>query len=113
MVGPALNSVSYVSRPPTNAPAARLAWDRFVEQESKPRATTRYGNMGSAGVATSGPDEPPRNRTPVSMIRTFVGDWIWVMKFDDDDYEELECQVIAWQVRQARKARASSSSQTP
>ena len=89
-----------------------MAWDRFVEQESKPRTTTRYGSMGAAGVATSGTEEPPRNRTPVSMIRTFVGDWIWLMKFEDGDYEELECRTIAWHARKASRQRAATSTET-
>jgi hypothetical protein len=103
MVGPALNSVEYTSRPAANAPSARQAWDQFVLQEAKPRKTTRYGNMGSAGVATSGPDEPPKNRKPLEMCRTFVGEWIWLMKFENGDFEELDCQVMAWHAREKAK----------
>ena len=108
MAGRALNSRLYEKRPPANAPAARLAWDKFVEDEAKPYKPAKYGNMGSAGVATTGPEEPPRNRVPKSMCRLHAGEWVWIMEFENGDLEEKTCEVIAWHVRKAKASRADA-----
>mgnify|MGYP001477458889 CR=1 FL=1 len=109
MVGRALNSRAYGSRPPANVPTARAAWDSFIETEAKPRRTERYGNMGSAGVATTGPEEPAQNRTPKQMCRTFVGEWVWVMEFTNGDFDERQCSVISWRVKRDKRQRLEAA----
>ena len=104
MPGRALNSVIYEVRPPASVRAARAAWDLLVEAEERPTATTRFGNMGSAGVATMGPEIPPRRRRPMTMARTFADYWIWLMEFDDGDFEEIECRFVLQKLAKASQS---------
>jgi hypothetical protein len=50
----------------------------------------RHGDMGAAGPATKLPDLPPRNRTPKGMTFRFMDYWVWVMEFENGDYEEID-----------------------
>jgi hypothetical protein len=69
----------------------RATWDRFIAAEAAP-VTHRYtyGNMGERGPAIALPDLPPQYRRPKEMTYRFMDYWVWVMEFENGEYEEWE-----------------------
>lgn len=49
-----------------------------------------YGNCGARGPATLLPDLPARKRTPKEMTYRFMDYWVWVMQFENGEYEEID-----------------------
>jgi hypothetical protein len=89
------NASIHKTRPPSSNKGARKAWDEFVYAETQPvRNRYRYGNMGAAGCATSLPDLPPQGRVPKAMTYRFMDYWVWVMEFENGDYEEIDALTL-------------------
>jgi hypothetical protein len=58
-----VNCRIYVSRPPASCRGARRAWDYFTSND---------------------------DRDPVSMWRAFLDYWVWVMEWEDGEFEEID-----------------------
>lgn len=51
--------------------------------------------MGSKDPAIPLPDLPPLRRNPKEMTYKFMDYWVWVMEFENGDYEEIDGLVVA------------------
>lgn len=85
------NAKIHTTRPPANNKGARTAWDIFIWREN--RAVERF-REGSYGVATKLPDEPPQKRTPKEMTFKFMDYWVWVMEYENGDYDEIDAITL-------------------
>jgi len=95
------NARRWTSRPPSSNKGARAAWDYFVDAEAEPvRHRYAFGNMGSAGPARKLADLPPQRREPEEMTFRFLSHWVWVMKFKNGEYEEIDVIELRIPVRQ-------------
>lgn len=94
MSGRTWNSRTYTERPPAQNRAARRAWDFFIQQEQESLPIYQYGNQGSRGPATFKGNAPPRNRTPKEMWRSHMDYWVWIMQFEDGEFEEIDAAVV-------------------
>jgi hypothetical protein len=92
--GRAWNSRTYTARPPAQNRGARKAWDFFVKQEQRSLPIYEYGNAGSFGPAIFQGMAEPHNRTPKAMWRTHMDYWVWVMEFENGDYEEIDAMEL-------------------
>jgi hypothetical protein len=73
------NAVVHRKRPPASNRGARRAWDYF----SKPNWNDNTKTF------------EPETRTPMEMSYRFMDYWVWVMKYTDDSYDEIDGLVIA------------------
>ena len=74
------NARRWRSRPPASNKGARRAWDFFIKGEALPVRRSRLRCD----------DLPARNRTPKEMTYRFMDYWVWVMEFENGDYEEID-----------------------
>lgn len=68
MPGRRWNSTLYTSRPPANCRGARAAWDLLAKRDD--------------------------GRNPKELCYTFADYWVWVMEFDDGEFDEVEPCVV-------------------
>lgn len=71
------NSKIYISRPPARCKGARMAWDILSRRDD--------------------------GQTPETMWHCFLDYWVWVMKFTNGEYEEVDGLVVTFYVNNPRK----------
>lgn len=69
MSGRRWNSRTYTSRPPARCKGARIAWDILINRDD--------------------------NKTPESMWYVHMDYWVWVMKFTDGEYDEVDGLIVS------------------
>lgn len=72
-----LNSVTHTSRPAAKNKGARMAWDILCDFNA--------------------------DHTPESMWYAYLGYWVWVMKFDNGEYDEVDGLIVADRVNNPHK----------
>lgn len=72
------NATYHKKRPSASNRGARHAWDYFL----------------SPKLDQSAEGYLPETRTPKEMTYRFMDWWVWVMEFQNGDYEEIDGLVI-------------------
>lgn len=73
------NAARHTKRPPASNRGARHAWDYF--------ASDNWDDKARIFV--------PETRSPKEMTYRFMDYWVWVMEYENGDYEEIDGLVIA------------------